>query len=337
MRRVLVVLALALGTALALPVASHAVVSCSFSDGTVTASTNKDEDGVIFRRSGASIEVQATSAFGFGPDVLVPCAGGTPTITNTDRIILNEAATVEFGTAIVDLRGGPLAPGATAEADGTSEIEVELNMFGPFSAAEIRGTAGDDQLEFGTIASGQPAATLNGAFEAVPDADVMFGRVEIVGGSGRAGRDRISGDGGGGLTGPLVREDFGASGGGGRDVLIGGERSNFIGGGPGRDRLVGSGSFDFLLPGGGRDVVFARGGPDFVIADRGGRDRIDCGTGRDIALLGRADRDKGCDRTPQGEKEIEEAFEGIFDEGPSPSAQRALRVGWPRATLQRRP
>jgi hypothetical protein len=63
-----------------------------------------------------------------------------------------------------------------------------------------------------------------------------------------------------------------------------------------RDRITATRGDDVITPLGGRDVVRARGGDDLVKARRGGRDRIDCGGGFDVARVDRADRVRNCER-----------------------------------------
>jgi hypothetical protein len=67
---------------------------------------------------------------------------GFATVTNTDKIIINTPGSLDdFSGIAVDQRGGRLAPGFTAENDGTSEIEVLVRLTGPNSPAlEIIGT-----------------------------------------------------------------------------------------------------------------------------------------------------------------------------------------------------
>jgi Ca2+-binding RTX toxin-like protein len=296
------------------PAGAQATISCNFTGGVATVDMNKSEDGVLIRRSGDAVEILATSFFGFGPEVVVPCAGGPPTVTNTDKVVVNEAAAVRFGIASLDLRGGPLAPGLTPEADGTSEIELEFNMFGRSGEADIGATAGPDTIELGTLASGQPAANLNGAFEATPDADVTFSRAETIFVAARQGSDRVTADGGPLFNAPLFGTDFGAVGGPGNDVLSTSEDFGFAVGGQGRDRLLGNKGVDFMFGGGGRDVLLSRGGRDLLVSEGGGRDRVDCGAGRDIGIVDRRDNEKGCNRTPKSERAIEEAFEDVFDD-----------------------
>jgi hypothetical protein len=85
---------------------------------------------------------------------------------------------------------------------------------------------------------------------------------------GRPGDDRICG-----LPGP----DW-ISGGKGDDHLDGGNGDDTIYGGPGHDTILG---------GGGRDVIFARDGE---------RDRIDCGSEYDVAVVDKIDQVGHCER-----------------------------------------
>jgi hypothetical protein len=79
-----------------------------------------------------------------------------------------------------------------------------------------------------------------------------------------------------------------ASGGGGRDVLIGGRESDRLSGGPGGDRLRPGPGLDFVRAGGGRDSIRAR--------DRS-PDRIDCGRGLDRVRVDKLDwMNAACER-----------------------------------------
>lgn len=77
-------------------------------------------------------------------------------------------------------------------------------------------------------------------------------------------------------------------GGGGRDVLVGASGKDLLDGGPGDDKLVGGAGRDRLEGGSGRDVLRARDGEV---------DKVSCGPGRDVAVVDRIDRVKGCERT----------------------------------------
>ena len=73
-----------------------------------------------------------------------PCAGAIPTVSNTDTI--NVLFSGDEAFADVLLAGGPLAPGATAEAVGAPEIEIQVS--GPDSGVTVVGTRGDDQFRW---------------------------------------------------------------------------------------------------------------------------------------------------------------------------------------------
>lgn len=83
---------------------------------------------------------------------------------------------------------------------------------------------------------------------------------------------------------------------GGDDVLLGRSGPDRLDGGPGRDRLDGGLGDDRLVGGPGRDRL--RGGPgrDRLLAADGVRDVVDCGRGRDAAVVDRRDRVAGCER-----------------------------------------
>jgi hypothetical protein len=299
------------------PATSEATVACSFSGGKLTASNDASDQGVAIVRVGSEIRVIGEALFGFGPRAVAACSGGTPTVTNTDLVRIEEAATVRFGSARIQLGGGPFAPGATAEADGSSEIEFELSMPGRLGFAEIVGGAGPELIQVGSLGPGAGAVNLNTAAESTPDADVRLGGQEQLIVTGGGGRDLISAAGGNGFLGPF-RGLFGAGGGAGRDVLVGGGLAAQLVGGPGRDRLVGTKGPDFLTGGGGRDLISGRGAKDLFFAFDGGRDRLRCGSGRDIGFSDPRDREKACERliheSPFAQikevlKEIDEAIE----------------------------
>jgi hypothetical protein len=71
------------------------------------------------------------------------------------------------------------------------------------------------------------------------------------------------------------------------DRLTGGAAAETIRGGAGNDRLSGGGGRDVLLGGRGRDLLKARDGE---------RDRVDCGPGRDRAIVDKLDRVRRCER-----------------------------------------
>jgi len=105
--------------------------------------------------------------------------------------------------------------------------------------------------------------------------------------SGKRGRDRIKGKGG----------DDCLLGKGGRDKVMGGGGDDQIRGGGGRDKIKGGGGDDEIRGGKGQDRINAGGGNDVIRAARGGRDRIDCGPGRDKAFINASkDRSRRCEK-----------------------------------------
>ena len=103
---------------------------------------------------------------------------------------------------------------------------------------------------------------------------------------GKRGNDRLVGRGG----------DDCLLGKGGRDEVRGNGGGDEIRAGGGRDEVEGNGGRDVIRPGRGKDGVRAGGGRDVVRAARGGRDRIDCGPGKDKAFVNeRKDRTTRCE------------------------------------------
>ena len=111
--------------------------------------------------------------------------------------------------------------------------------------------------------------------------------------TGRAGNDRIKGRAGA----DCIRGQRGndrLEGNTGRDLVVGGPGADVSRGLKGPDILIDrSRRRDVLLGGAARDRINARGG---------GRDVINCGAGRDVAIVGRNDRVRGCERVrrPRG-------------------------------------
>ena len=140
------VIAVALGVlvlAESLPAGAHARTSCAYSGAPLNAMTMNvtgASDAVITRRG------QEITA-GEDGDPPEPCVGTIPTASNTDTINVLFAGDHPGAEAQVLLAGGPLAPGATAEAAGAPEIEIQVSGNG--SAVSVVGTRGDDQFRCG--------------------------------------------------------------------------------------------------------------------------------------------------------------------------------------------
>ena len=77
------------------------------------------------------------------------------------------------------------------------------------------------------------------------------------------------------------------SGKGGADRIDGRAGADCLRGGAGADKIDGGADNDEINPGRGVDRVRAGTGNDIVHAARGGRDRIDCGPGDDVAVINR--------------------------------------------------
>jgi Ca2+-binding RTX toxin-like protein len=251
----------------------------------VTKAGRGGDEEVAIRRVGESIRV----ARAFGPDVL--CEGGEPTVTTTDLVEISSSG---LSGVEIDLESGSFAPGATPEADASSEIEFTVGGSG---IVGVEGGRGADHFRFMTAGgvSGlnlNPGPGDNDIDVELPDlrkSDALF-----IADGGR-GKDLID------VVGrPLVLAV--ASGGAGDDTLLAqGAIGAILDGGAGRDKIVGSPGFDLIAPGAGADRVSASGGGDLVGAQPdGSRDRIDCGSGRDeISRTDRIDRLRSCERVVQ--------------------------------------
>ena len=99
------------------------------------------------------------------------------------------------------------------------------------------------------------------------------GRNDIL--QGGAGNDSVNGAGGNDTI----------SGGTGNDTLNGGAGNDRIQGGPGNDSINGEAGDDTLTGGPGRDTISGGVGNDTVDTRDGVADLVNCGAGRDIALV----------------------------------------------------
>ena len=239
------------------------------------------------------------------------CRGGVPTVRNTDTIrVLLRGNADGFE---LSLGGGPLAPGATPEGEGESEIEVELK--GRIFLAVVAGTPRADEFHW------RPGGT-HGALNVNPrsagdqDVDVTFlGRFGSLIAEGSGGNDTIIpapgavvpggafSNGGRGddlLIAPLNpgRVPDGGSildGRSGNDTVTGSTKFDILYGGAGRDRVAGRGGSDAVSGGLGRDLLLGGQGRDRIRARDGQRDRIRCGSGRDRVKADQRDRVRGCE------------------------------------------
>ena len=289
--------------AASLPAGAQARTSCAYSGpplNAMTVSVTGASDAVITRRGE---EITA----GERGDPPRPCAGAIPTVSNTDTI--NVLFSGDEASADVLLAGGPLAPGATAEAVGAAEIEIQVS--GPDGGLlSVVGTRGDDQFRWGP-AGATPGLNLNPVGDEDTDVTVLggeFGAFLIA--EGGAGNDTISGDrvprhanvfadGGAGndvLTAPPGNVDAIFYGGAGNDVITGSASDDDLRGDAGHDRILGRGGADRITGGTGRDRINAGAGRDFIKVHDTARDTVTCGAGRDRVNTDRRDRINGCER-----------------------------------------
>ncbi|HEX6753324.1 MAG TPA: hypothetical protein VF093_07050 [Solirubrobacterales bacterium] len=298
MRRSIAILSVSalLALGLGFPQGASATVKCQRNPNTRVLSVTVTRSGpfleeAVLHRVGTQIRV-----FEF-LGLRVECRGN-PTVTNTDQIKLYVGGLNEV---TIGLNGGPLAPGATPEPDGSPEIEITAR--GSSGTYWLNGGAGADHFRYMSEA-GRNGLNLNTG-PGDEDLDLLVPPMAELYVEGRKGPDTID-------VAPPVDLAVTAFGEAGDDILIGGptgEVGEFNGalleGGAGRDRIIGSPLFDLILPGAGADVVRAEGGADAIQMGRDRRrDRIDCGAGRDgVGRLRRGeairdpfDRFRSCER-----------------------------------------
>lgn len=247
----------------------------------------------------------------------IPCNGDQPTVENTDLITAQGVAdaNVSDHTFTIDVHR-PLAPGATAENNDGSEIEISVSLgagTGETDADDlkIQGGARDNWFVFGTN-----EINLNPSAESANDDDVKYAEVENLAAYGGRGQDLLDASGefgtGGGSPLPVTLAGQKAidslfSGPAG-DTLIGGEtregagdtvffidatggvsadlKTGVVTGGAGPDDIrsvenfYGSAFGDDLRGNGARNGFHGLGGPD-LLRGRGGDDRLDGGDGTD--------------------------------------------------------
>jgi Ca2+-binding RTX toxin-like protein len=230
---------------------ASAAVGCSFDapSGVVTVAATDD---VVVSRAGNAIEVDGS--------------GCGATMTTTD--LIEVTATVPI-TVEIDLNGGAFAPGATAEAKGTSEIEWALELAAG-STLVVEGGPDRDVVVAAKDATG--AGLAFGAGD--DDLEVRFpsANPSSVVLRGADGNDVLRGDG----LGPRspVSIPLEILGGAGDDVVVGGG---------GVDRLAGNAGADVLRGGAGDDRLDGGLGDDLVsYADAGAGVTVDLADHRAI-------------------------------------------------------
>jgi hypothetical protein len=342
--RFVVCLAVAAAIAAGAPAASAFTppppnLTCSYQgppSNTVTFTVGLGEDTLVLKRAGDEIKLYSVGFYGYPPKgkkkikehtiYQAPICNVTPTVQNTDLIVVVNDPDEESDLD-VSLEGGPLAPGATPELDGTSEIETQV-VVGDFgNTVRFVGGPEADWFRFGTN-QGVAGVNLNAQEEAgSPDIDATMriseppqrfenpdGELPAASASTGDGDDKVTTS-----AGPEFNSSFGgafeANGGSGNDTLIGtesvftfikgasgndsiqgGPGQNVIFGGGGADSITGGIGPDYVEPGRGIDTAFLDGGRDIIAAADGMRDLVNCGARRDFASRDPKDRIHGCER-----------------------------------------
>nr|MBA2254899.1 hypothetical protein [Chloroflexota bacterium] len=164
----------------------------------------------------------------------------------------------------INLGNGGFAPGYGDEAGDTDEIEFILLMGQGWDRLDIEGTAGADEIAFGSKPGAwvpTPAINLNGD----GDHDVLYQSADFVIAWGYGGNDTLTGnDPSTGTAFLPIR----LTGGSGNDMLTGGSAA---------DVLWGDGGNDTLKGGKGNDKLYTKDGVE-------GNDSANGGAGTDTCI-----------------------------------------------------
>ncbi len=134
------------------------------------------------------------------------------------------------------------------------------------------------------------------------------GRDTLEGGAGNdtmnggSGNDTLEGGAGNDTTGSVKGSICSNNSLAGNDRVDGGAGSDKLDGGPGADVVIGGTGNDNLVGGPGKDTVSGGVGSDTVAAVDGARDVIDCGAGKDTAIVDAVDVVKGCEKVKRRSK-----------------------------------
>jgi hypothetical protein len=187
------------------------------------------------------VRVGDVIGFSDGPGALrfctIPGQNAVATVHNTERVAIFRSGPNLSGGVHVDLSGGALAPGATPEADGQSEVEVQIADTGVVAPLDFT----DDLRITGTPQADVIAASRNSHvnFGTDSDTDVLafrpLGETMVDGGEGDDILRAIA---------PPVPLSTGSvdllrlDGDGGSDIVAGSQDRERLLGGNGNDRLA---------------------------------------------------------------------------------------------------
>jgi Ca2+-binding RTX toxin-like protein len=307
---------------LSIPGVAAATVTCEVDEfGQPFITMTGDRDVVRVTKGGTGNQIMWDDGSSF-----VPCE--TATVLNTIKLTVNGVA----GTPqqlIIDLSGGPFAPGQGDEPGGSDEMEFEVNLKGGSGGGgeiatpdvvRVEGAAGTDHLVAGSTLEAGPAfvthVNLNAAEGNGIDSDVDIQPIGALALTGGTDPDFLWANGGLGTgDGLRVSRALTVIGGGGNDnmrgsdrmgtgsragsacMLVSGRFSSIRGrsfeclhGAADADRLDGRGGQDDLFGDGGIDVVEGGGGDD-DLRGGSGRDTLAGEAGNDL-LDGGPDRDR---------------------------------------------
>jgi Ca2+-binding RTX toxin-like protein len=276
-----------------------AAVTCAFDavSGEVTLAFDAaDQEIRITRLSDDSIRFDQKTAPATDYTV-IGCGAGTPTVTNTEQILVTGTPANNQDLRI-DLSGGPLAPGKTAEPTGVSEIEIAVNL--GEAAGGQPADSGDGVIVSGSTGTDVLAVGANGFnLNGDDDVDVTTVGVDDAAGDrqllGNDGDDTLQASGdvvtGTGTVAATLNGGAGLdilTGGNGADTLTGGAGNDTLAGGDGNDTLNGDAGADTLTGGVGNDTLNGGAGDDTLNGDAGD-DTLNGGDGSDTLSGGDGD------------------------------------------------
>src|SRR5262245_46975571 len=257
---------------------------------------------------------------------------GTATVNNTDGITVDGDGST--GVLVLDLRGGPFAPGESPEASGTAEIEINATVgTASLSAIAFVGSDNADDIVAGDNNSGATSSNGDGAvnWDGDSDADVTFlmgSGNEVFEIDGFGGADLVSLNGGSGHGGPLEQISTFVFGGDGNDTLTGtsfdadgtpvdSNTGDTLAGNDGNDTLNGLGGDDQLEDDGNLDPDTTCATDELDVLNGGdGEDDLFAGTGRDLLDGGNGNDD-----------EFGEDCNDTFDQGNGPNGADDMTGG----------
>jgi Ca2+-binding RTX toxin-like protein len=249
---------------LAIADGASAALACNYNSSSdqLTVTSSGFEEVVALRRDGTDIEITNDSMGGE-----LSCTGGTPTINNTDDIVLDDLPGAVAPAVYFDLKKGYMSPGVTNESPELSEIEIDVEW--PDGFFGLGGGNNVDRFKFGESILA-PAVMINND----SDADAFLGATQTIILRGEGGKDKLSGKGGPGFLGPI-------------------QIPMTIEGGGGADRITGGGTRDVLYGNGGKDKVKGGDGKDIIEVKGGKKDKVKCGAGKDQVFADASDKIAG--------------------------------------------